>query len=94
MVDPRYLKKEDIERILTYPLNEEETLICRRHHLLTNARDQIITGSPEPGSIYFKTQEGEVILDCTSQAWVLNLGHNNPDISYAIYLQSQQVTQV
>ena len=53
MVEPRYLKKEDIERILTYPLNEEETLICRRHHLLTNAREQIITGSREPGSVYF-----------------------------------------
>jgi len=92
MVEPRYLKKEDIERILTYPLNEEETLICRRHHLLTNAREQIITGSREPGSVYFKTQDGQEILDCTSQAWVYNLGHNNPDISYAIYIQSQQVT--
>lgn len=92
MVEPRYLKKEDIERILTYPLNEEEILICRRHHLLTNAREQIITGSPEPGSVYFKTYDGQEILDCTSQAWVLNLGHNNPDISYALYIQSQQVT--
>ena len=92
MVEPRYLKKEDIDRLLKNPLNEEEILLCRRHHLLTNAREHIITGSTEPGSVYFKTQDGKEILDCTSQAWVYSLGHNNPDISYALYLQSQLVT--
>jgi 4-aminobutyrate aminotransferase-like enzyme len=89
-MEPKYLKKEEIERLITYPLNEEEILICRKNHLLTNAREHIVTGSPEPGSIYFKTQEGREILDCTSQAWVLNLGHNNPDVAYAIDLQSQK----
>ncbi|MHA1147496.1 MAG: aspartate aminotransferase family protein [Promethearchaeota archaeon] len=89
---PKYLKKEDIDRLIKNPLNEEEILICRRHHLLTNAREHIITGTTEPGSIFFKTHEGQEILDCTSQAWVYNLGHNNPDISYAISLQSQQAT--
>ena len=89
MVDLKYLKKEEIDRLIKNPLNEEEILICRKNHLLTNARDHIITGSTEPGSIYFKTHDGREILDCTSQAWVYNLGHNNPDISYAIQLQSQ-----
>ncbi|MBY8992721.1 MAG: aminotransferase class III-fold pyridoxal phosphate-dependent enzyme, partial [Candidatus Lokiarchaeota archaeon] len=54
--------------------------------------EHVITGSREPGSIYFKTYHGKEILDCTSQAWVYNLGHNNPDISYAVSLQSQHVT--
>ncbi len=92
MVDPKYLSKEEINRLIKNPLNEEEVIICRKNHLLTNAREHIIVGSPEPGSIYFKTQDGREILDCTSQAWVLNLGHNNPDISYAVSLQCEQVT--
>ena len=29
-------------------------------------------------------------MDCTSQAWVLSLGHANPDIGYATALQAQQ----
>jgi 4-aminobutyrate aminotransferase/(S)-3-amino-2-methylpropionate transaminase len=89
MHEPKYLTKEYIDRLLNNPLNEEEILICQKNHLLTNAREHIITGSKEPGSIYFKTHDGREILDCTSQAWVLNLGHNNPDISYAVCLQSQ-----
>ena len=92
MNDPKYLAKEEIDRLINNPLNEEEILICRRNHLLTNAREDIITGSKEPGSIYFKTHKGEEILDCTSQAWSLNLGHNNPDITYAINLQAQKTT--
>ena len=92
MADPKFLTKEEIERLIKNPLNEEEILICRNNHLLTNAREHIIVGSTEPGSIYFKTHDGREILDCTSQAWVYNLGHNNPDISYALSLQSQQVT--
>ena len=59
MNEPKYLNKEDIDRLLTYPLNEEEIIICRKNHLLTNAREHIITGSREPGSIYFKTHEGK-----------------------------------
>lgn len=92
MHNPKYLSKEEIDRLITNPLNDEEILICRKNHLLTNAREHIITGSPEPGSVYFNTQEGLEILDCTSQAWVLNLGHNNPDISYAVSLQAQKTT--
>jgi 4-aminobutyrate aminotransferase-like enzyme len=89
MQEPKYLTKGYIDRLLTNPLNEEEILICKKNHLLTNTREHIITGSREPGSIYFKTYDGREILDCTSQAWVLSLGHNNPDISYAINVQSQ-----
>jgi len=92
LVEPKYLKKEEIDRLIKNPLNEEEILICRNNHLLTKAREHIIIGSPEPGSIYFKTHDGREILDCTSQAWTYNLGHNNPDISYALSIQSEQVT--
>ena len=92
MNDLKYLSKDEIDRILKNPLNEEEILICRKNHLMVNTREHIITGSPEPGSIYFKTQDGQEVLDCTSQAWVYNLGHNNPDISYALSVQSTQAT--
>jgi len=92
MNDLKYLSKDEIDRILKNPLNEEEILICRKNHLMVNTREHIITGSTEPGSIYFKTQDGQEVLDCTSQAWVYNLGHNNPDISYALSVQSTQAT--
>jgi 4-aminobutyrate aminotransferase-like enzyme len=92
MDEPKYLKKEEIDRMIMNPLNEEELIICQKNHLLISVREHIVTGSREPGSIYFKTKEGLEILDCTSQAWVLNLGHNNPDISYAVGLQAQKTT--
>lgn len=92
MNDPKYISKEQIDRLIRNPLNEEELLICTRNHLLTHARDEVYAGSIEPGSPYFRTMDGKEILDCTSQAWACNLGHNNPDISYAICQQAQVAT--
>jgi len=89
MYKPKYLTEEEIRNILTAPLTENEINKCSKNHLLVKVREHIIVGTPEPGSIYFKTREGPDILDCTSQAWVFNLGHNNPDISYTLGLQSQ-----
>jgi 4-aminobutyrate aminotransferase-like enzyme len=92
MHEPKYISKEEIEKLLTSPLTEEEITKCRENHLLVNVRKDIITGSTEPGSVYFKTYDGRQILDCTSQAWVYSLGHNNPDISYALSVQSKEIT--
>jgi len=91
MTNPIYLRKEEIDRLINNPLNEEELLICRREHLLTNAREHVIVGTNEPGSSYFKTQEGKEILDCTAQAWTLNLGHNNPPLSEASNVQALSI---
>ncbi|MFX0099106.1 MAG: aspartate aminotransferase family protein [Candidatus Hodarchaeota archaeon] len=91
-MEPSRLSKEEIDELILKPIEENEILKCKKNHLLTSARNEVIVGSPEPGSIYFKTHDGKEILDCTSQAWVLNLGHNNPDISYAIHMQSQVTT--
>ena len=52
MTELKYLSKDEIDRILKNPLNEEEILIRRKNHLLVNIREQIITGTPEPGTIY------------------------------------------
>ncbi len=92
MVEPNFLSKEEIDELLTRELDESELSKCRNDHLLVNAREHVITGSTSPGSVYFKTYDGRVILDCTSQAWVYSLGHNSPDISYALNLQSQIAT--
>ncbi|MFW9952542.1 MAG: aspartate aminotransferase family protein, partial [Candidatus Thorarchaeota archaeon] len=90
--EPKFITKEEIEKLLTSPLNDEEIAKCRENHLLVNARKDVVIGSTEPGSVYFKTFDGRQILDCTSQAWVYNLGHNNPEISYALSLQSKETT--
>ncbi|MFX0008931.1 MAG: aspartate aminotransferase family protein [Candidatus Hermodarchaeota archaeon] len=92
MHEPKYISKEEIEKLLTSPLSQEEVNKCRDNHLLVNTRKDVIIGGTEPGSVYFKTLDGRQILDCTSQAWVYNLGHNNPDINYAINIQSKETT--
>ena len=84
MHEPKYISKEEIEKLLTSPLSQDEINKCRDNHLLVNTRKDVIIGGTEPGSVYFKTLDGRRILDCTSQAWVYNLGHNNPDISYFV----------
>ncbi|MFX0070808.1 MAG: aspartate aminotransferase family protein [Candidatus Hermodarchaeota archaeon] len=92
MTEPKYLTKDEIDELINKPLKEEEISKCRENHLLTNAREHCIVGSTAPGSVSFRTQDEREILDCTSQAWVYNLGHNSPDISYALNLQSQKTT--
>ncbi len=92
MQEPRYLSKEEIDKILLSPLSQDEIERCKKDHLLVKDRDIVYMGAIAPGSIYFKTHDGREILDCTSQAWVYNLGHNNPDITYTLGLQSQITT--
>ncbi|MFX0113951.1 MAG: aspartate aminotransferase family protein [Candidatus Hodarchaeota archaeon] len=41
-----------------------------------------------------KDREGKVYLDCTSQAWSLNIGFANPDIAMAVSEQVSRLTHV
>jgi 4-aminobutyrate aminotransferase-like enzyme len=57
--------------------------------------DDVFEGTADPGGVYFNIRgRSEPILDCTSQAWVLNLGHAPPDVIYGLALQSQKTTHV
>src|SRR4030042_1268770 len=89
---PKFLSKEEIERLIQSPVTEEEIADCKAKHLLVGVRNEIFDAPTGPGSVYFKTRDGKGFLDCTSQAWVLALGHANPDIGYAAALQAQQYT--
>ncbi|GAB4325071.1 MAG: aspartate aminotransferase family protein [Promethearchaeota archaeon] len=86
----KFLSKEEIEQIVTRPASEEEVDRCRRNHLLVSTREGFFEGAACPGSSYFLADGGRKVLDCTSQAWVLNLGHASPDLNYAAALQAQR----
>jgi 4-aminobutyrate aminotransferase/(S)-3-amino-2-methylpropionate transaminase len=92
MFKPKFLTKEEIEKLIRSPVTDDEIAECKASHLLVSVRNEFFDGPTEPGSVYFKLRDGKEVLDCTSQAWVLNLGHAPPDISYAAALQSQQFT--
>ncbi len=86
---PKFLKKEEIEQLIQGSITDEELAACKNNHVLSPPHHEIITGCASPGSVYFKTRDGREILDCTAQAWVLNLGMANPDVNYAAALQAQ-----
>jgi 4-aminobutyrate aminotransferase-like enzyme len=86
----KFLKKEEIENLILSRASDEEIKKCKDNHLLVPVFDRIIEGAFEPGSPYFKIKDDDrKIIDCTSQAWVLSLGHAPPDPAYAAYIQSQ-----
>ncbi|MHA2363148.1 MAG: aminotransferase class III-fold pyridoxal phosphate-dependent enzyme, partial [Candidatus Hodarchaeales archaeon] len=53
--------------------------------------DEILV-SGEGGRI--KDRKGNEYLDCTAQAWTVNIGFGNPDIAAVIYEQAKRLTHV
>ena len=98
MFDTKWLSKEEIEGLINNELTDAEIAKCRKNHLLVPVFDDIIEGTTEPGkggTAYFKFRgKTEPILDCTAQAWSLNLGHAPADVNYAVQLQAQHSTHV
>lgn len=98
MFNPKWLTKEEIEEIVSGDLTDEEINECKKNHLLVPVFDDIMEGTTEPGTggtVYFKFRGKDTpILDCTSQAWSLNLGHAPADVNYAVALQSQHSNHV
>jgi 4-aminobutyrate aminotransferase-like enzyme len=92
---PKWLTPEELDGLINGPLTDAEIDDCRKNHLLVPAFPDIFESAAEPGGVYFKIRgDPEPILDCTSQAWVLNLGHAPPDVTYALALQAQKTTHV
>ncbi|MCF2141582.1 MAG: aminotransferase class III-fold pyridoxal phosphate-dependent enzyme [Candidatus Lokiarchaeota archaeon] len=98
MFNTKWLSKKEIENLILEPLTEDEILACRKKHSLVPFLDEIVKGTTEPGTggtayFHFLNRE-EPILDCTSQAWSLNLGHAPADVNYAVAVQSQYSNHV
>jgi 4-aminobutyrate aminotransferase-like enzyme len=47
-----------------------------------------------PGGSIVRDIQGNEYLDCTSQAWTLNVGYVNPDVVYAAQFQAERLTHV
>lgn len=98
MFNPKWLTKEEIENLILGELTEEEIQTCRDKHLLVPVLNEIVEGTTEPGTgstVYFKFRNHEKpILDATSQAWSLNLGHAPAEVNYALALQAQHTNHV
>ncbi len=98
MFDTKWLSKNEIEALINNELTDAEIEKCRKKHLLVPVFADILEGTTEPGrggTAYFKHRgNSEPILDCTAQAWSLNLGHAPADVNYAVQLQAQHSTHV
>ncbi len=98
MFDTKWLTKKEIEELILSKISDEEVEKCKKNHLLVPVLNEIVEGTTEPGkggTAYFKFRNREEpILDCTAQAWSLNLGHAPSDVNYAVALQAQHANHV
>ncbi|MFX1562201.1 MAG: aspartate aminotransferase family protein [Promethearchaeota archaeon] len=88
---PKVLTEDEITEMLT-KVTEEEFKECEAH-ILTPLKEIILESGVPGGSIVRDTQ-GNEYLDCTSQAWTLNVGYVNPDVVYAAQFQAERLTHV
>ena len=88
---PKVLTENEINEILT-KVTEQEIEECNAH-ILTPLKEMLLV-SGSPGGAMVKDLEGNEYLDCTSQAWTLNVGYVNPDVIYATQLQAERLTHV
>jgi 4-aminobutyrate aminotransferase-like enzyme len=96
-LEPKILKKEELDRIPT-GINEEEILEFNKHSLNSFVEAIIPIEAKEPGSAWVKVRDKDgnmkEILDATSMNWTLALGFAHPDVNYAVYQQMTRLTHV
>ena len=88
---PEVLTKDEIEEMLT-KVTEQEIEECNTN-ILTPLKE-LILATGIPGSAIVKDIDGNEYLDCTSQAWTLNVGYVHPDVIYATQFQAERLTHV
>ncbi|MBN2155106.1 MAG: aspartate aminotransferase family protein [Candidatus Lokiarchaeota archaeon] len=92
MKNPKWLSKKEIEDIIQESLSDEQ-LENAKNHLLTPVFEQVFDSSVGNGTPFFKIRgDDREFLDCTSQAWVLALGHGAIEPTYAAYVQARKFT--
>lgn len=88
---PKVLTENEIAEMLT-KVTEQEIEECNSH-ILTPLKE-IILASGTPGGSIVKDIHGNEYLDCTSQAWTLNVGYVHPDVIFATQFQAERLTHV
>jgi len=73
-------------------VTEQEFAEAKTHSLTGLKRQILLEGTP--GGATVSDTQGNEYIDCTSQAWSLNVGYNHPDIIAAVTEQMRHLTHV
>jgi 4-aminobutyrate aminotransferase-like enzyme len=90
-VVPRTLTENEIISLLS-DVSPEEINEARRTSIVPLYDTIFFEG--EPGGAVLRDVNGVEYLDCTSQAWTLNVGPSNPDVIYGAYVQASRLNHV
>jgi 4-aminobutyrate aminotransferase/(S)-3-amino-2-methylpropionate transaminase len=88
---PQVLSEEEITSLLSQVSDEE--IAQAREFSLTPLKSTILHRG-EPGGALVYDYEGNAYLDCTAQAWTLNVGYCNPDVLATVAEQMKYLTHV
>jgi len=88
---PQVLGEEEIASLLSQVSDEE--VAQARQFSLTPLKSTILYRG-EPGGAVVHDYEGNSYIDCTAQAWTLNVGYCNPDVLAAAVEQMKYLTHV
>ncbi|MGC8786329.1 MAG: aspartate aminotransferase family protein [Anaerolineae bacterium] len=88
---PQVLSYEEIRALLTEVTPEE--FEQAKAHSLTRLKRQILYEGL-PASAIVRDTDGNEYIDCTSQAWSLNVGYCHPDVLAAVVEQMRHLTHV
>jgi len=88
---PQVLSEGEIETLLSQVSDEE--VDRARQFSLTPLKSAILYRG-EPGSAVVHDYAGNTYIDCTAQAWTLNVGYCNPDVLAAAVEQMKYLTHV
>jgi len=88
---PQVLTEEEIASLVSQ-VSVEEIAWARRFSLTPLKRTILYRG--EPGSAIVHDMEGNAYIDCTAQAWSLNVGYCDPDVMATAVEQMKYLTHV
>jgi 4-aminobutyrate aminotransferase-like enzyme len=88
---PQVLTEEEIASLLSQVSDEE--VAHARQFSLTPLKSTILYRG-EPGGAVVHDYAGNAYIDCTAQAWTLNVGYCNPDVLAAAVEQMKYLTHV
>lgn len=91
MFQPQVLTQEEIRSLLN-DLAEEEVEQARALSLTPMKREILYEGVP--GGAIVRDTAGREYIDCTAQAWTLNVGYCHPDVLAAVAEQMRHLTHV
>jgi 4-aminobutyrate aminotransferase-like enzyme len=90
-VVPKAMTENEIISLLS-DITPEEVSEARRASIISMYDTVFFEG--EPGGAILRDINGVEFLDCTSQAWTLNVGPSNPDVIYGAYVQASRLNHV